>query len=57
LDRPIDIRRAAAGRPWIASGKLYWVPSKTPKTFETVVVPLSPDDSTVNMLFSLLVVL
>jgi hypothetical protein len=44
-------------RPWIASGKLYWVPSKTPKTFETVVVPLSPDDSTVNMLFSLLVVL
>lgn len=42
--------------PWISSGKLYWVPHKTPKSFETVIVPLSPDDTTVTMLFSLLVV-
>lgn len=43
-------------RPWLSSGKIYWTNQKSAKHFEAVILPLSPDDATVNMLLALLVV-
>lgn len=44
-------------RPWLSSGKLYWTSHKSAKQFEVVILPLSPDDTVVNMLVALLVII
>ncbi len=43
-------------RPWLSSGRLYWTNQKSAKQFEAVILPLSLDDTTVNMLLVLLVI-
>jgi len=43
----------ASREPWMSTGKLYWIPSKPYYDFETVILPLSDNDSVVNMLLGL----
>jgi hypothetical protein len=40
-------------RPWISTGNLYWLPRKRYRHFESVLLPLSDDDATVNMILGL----
>jgi len=43
-----------AGRtPWMSTGKLYWLPAKPFYRFETILLPLSDDDVSVNMILGL----
>jgi hypothetical protein len=37
----------------MSAGSLYWLPSKPYYRFETVILPLSDDGATVNMLMGL----
>ena len=43
----------ATREPWISTGGLYWLPSKPYHIFESVLLPLSDDDSSVNMILGL----
>ncbi|SMF23498.1 PAS domain-containing protein [Tistlia consotensis] len=45
----------ASREPWMSTGTLYWLPSKPWSRFETILLPLSDDDETVNMLLGLTV--
>ncbi|HLZ67992.1 MAG TPA: PAS domain-containing protein [Aliidongia sp.] len=39
--------------PWMSTGDLYWVPEKPFYKFETLLLPLSEDDATVNMILGI----
>jgi hypothetical protein len=39
--------------PWMSTGNLYWLPRKPFYRFETVMLPLSDDNRTVNMILGL----
>lgn len=43
----------ASRAPWMSTGNLYWLPSKPYHHFETVLLPLSDDGATVNMILGL----
>jgi hypothetical protein len=36
--------------PWISTGGLYWLPTKPFSRFESILLPLSDDDRSVNMI-------
>lgn len=40
-------------KPWISTGNLYWLPEKRYRHFESILLPMSDDDSTVNMILGL----
>lgn len=54
-DRLCDVgdHVVAHREPWISTGNLYWMPSKPYYRFETILLPLSDDDATVNMILGL----
>ena len=39
--------------PWISTGNLYWLPHKRYRQFETILLPMSDDDTNVNMILGL----
>ena len=39
--------------PWMSTGGLYWMPDKPFSKFETILLPMSDDDDTVNMILGL----
>ena len=39
--------------PWMSSGDLYWLPEKPFYRFETILLPLSDDGTSVNMILGL----
>jgi hypothetical protein len=43
----------ASREPWISTGDLYWLPEKPFYRFETVLLPLSDDGFSVNMVLGL----
>ncbi|HXJ02472.1 MAG TPA: PAS domain-containing protein [Micropepsaceae bacterium] len=45
----------ATREPWMSTGGLYWLPTKPYARFETILLPLSDDDVTVNMILGLTV--
>lgn len=60
IDRASADRFCAVGdyivssrEPWMSTGKLYWLPEKPFYRFETILLPLSDDGMTVNMILGL----
>ena len=43
----------SAREPWVSTGGLYWLPEKPYSRFEAILLPLSDDDQTVNMILGL----
>jgi hypothetical protein len=43
----------ASREPWMSTGDLYWLPEKPFYRFETLLLPLSDDGATVNMILGL----
>jgi len=43
----------ATHEPWISTGNLYWHPRKHYRHFESILLPMSDDDRTVNMILGL----
>ncbi len=42
--------------PWMSAGRLYWIPSKPFYNFESILLPLSNDGETVNMILGLTII-
>ncbi len=43
----------AKHEPWISTGNLYWQPNKRYRKFESILLPMSDDGTTVNMILGL----
>jgi hypothetical protein len=56
-DRLCDVgdHIVATHEPWMSTGGLYWLPTRPYSRFETILLPLSDDDVTVNMVLGLTV--